>query len=372
LRLDHHHEQQVRITAAGKPIEGHNACLWERQGECDNTHGRPADNELKTDARLGRCWDGKGVYSTRAARAEHDSRTPTRRWGVLVSFLIVVLALLAITAYFALRETGSAQIPEAVSTAATDQQTQPVASPGGDSIISNIFGSQSSSAENTQPEGLLLRAERMTARLLLAALPQRCWLFARTDIGALHRNPYVAQTQILLAVVASALMMIVGDNAARAFGIFAAASLVRFRTNIRDPKEITVLLINLAIGLATGVGRWELAIILSLFVLLTLWVLEHFESRQVVRSMQLKVKTHKVARTDEIMRAIFERHGLIAEVRELDREDDKNPIGRIVYHVDVSPVVSTDRLSEEIFSSDSHNIDTVEWHQKKSVSYNYR
>jgi hypothetical protein len=46
------------------------------------------------------------------------------------------------------------------------------------------------------------------------------------------------------------------DNAARAFGIFAAVSVVRFATNIRDPKEITVLLISLAIGLGTGVGRW--------------------------------------------------------------------------------------------------------------------
>ena len=78
---------------------------------------------------------------------------------------------------------------------------------------------------------------------------------------ALKRNPFVAQTQILLAIVAAALMIIVGDNAARAFGIFGAVSLVRFRTNIRDPKEITVLLISLALGLAAGVGRWDLALI---------------------------------------------------------------------------------------------------------------
>ena len=58
-----------------------------------------------------------------------------------------------------------------------------------------------------------------------------------------------------MAVVAGAMMMVVGDSAARAFGIFAAASLVRFRTNIRDPKEITVLLICLGVGLAAGVGR---------------------------------------------------------------------------------------------------------------------
>ena len=36
------------------------------------------------------------------------------------------------------------------------------------------------------------------------------------------------------------------------------------------------------------------------------------------------------------------------------------------------PRVSTDELSEEILSADLHNIDTVEWHQKKSVSYAYR
>lgn len=305
---------------------------------------------------------------------ENDFRTaPKRHPGALVSFLIVGLAVLSITAYFALRDPRPAQNPESADSASTGQQAPPVASPSDDSIISRIFGSERPSADNAPREGLLLRAEKMTARLLLAALLAALLAFRPHRYpGALHRNPYVAQTQILLAVVASALMMIVADNAARAFGIFAAASLVRFRTNIRDPKEITVLLINLAIGLATGVGRWELAIILSLFVLLTLWVLEHYESKQVVRSMQLKVKTHNVAETDEIMREIFERHSLSAEVRELDREDDENALGRIVYYVDVSPVVSTDRLSEEIFSSDPHNIDTVEWHQKKSVSYTYR
>jgi uncharacterized membrane protein YhiD involved in acid resistance len=289
---------------------------------------------------------------------------------VIVSFLIVSLAVLSITIYFGLRESRGSQSSERAVPAASDRGAPPTAD---DSIISRIFGSEESSAENPGADSLLLRAERMTARLLLAALLATLLAFRPHRYpGALHRNPYVAQTHILLAVVAAALMMIVADNAARAFGIFAAASLVRFRTNIRDPKEITVLLINLAIGLAAGVGRWELAIILSLFVLLTLWLLEHYESRQVVRSMQLKVKTHSVAETDDIMRLIFERHGLTAEVRELDREDEKNPIGRIVYHVNVSPVTSTDRLSEEIFSSDPQNIDTVEWHQKKSVSYTYR
>ena len=111
----------------------------------------------------------------------------------------------------------------------------------------------------------------LTLRFLLAALLGAALAFRpRKRILALKRNPYVSQTQILLAIVAAALMIIVGDNAARAFGIFAAVSLVRFRTNIRDPKEITVLLISLALGLASGFGRWDLALVLALFSLIVL------------------------------------------------------------------------------------------------------
>ena len=74
-------------------------------------------------------------------------------------------------------------------------------------------------------------------KLALAVLLSGILAFRpRKNFPLFQRNLYVSQTQILLAVVAAGLMMIVGDNAARAFAIFAAVSLVRFRTNIRDPK----------------------------------------------------------------------------------------------------------------------------------------
>jgi uncharacterized membrane protein YhiD involved in acid resistance len=165
----------------------------------------------------------------------------------------------------------------------------------------------------------------------------------RRGVSVIRRNPYVAQTQILMAVVAGGMMMVVGDSAARAFGIFAAASLVRFRTNIRDPKEITVLLVCLGVGLAAGVGRWDMAVILTLFVLLALSVLEFFEPFQVFRSMEVSVQTRSVDRT-----------------------------GKIVYLVNLDPVSSTSKLSDEILSADRDNIDSVEWDQKESKTYLYR
>jgi uncharacterized membrane protein YhiD involved in acid resistance len=214
---------------------------------------------------------------------------------------------------------------------------------------------------------------RLSLRLLLATLLGAALAYRpRKRILVLKRNPYVSQTQILLAIVAAALMIIVGDNAARAFGIFAAVSLVRFRTNIRDPKEITVLLISMALGLAAGVGRWDLALVLAFFSLLVLWVLERREPEQVFRSMELKVTTSNVVSTQRALRQVFKTHGFDKELRAIDREATEDSPGSIVYAVDVSPMISTDEISADILAIDGQSIRGIEWDQKKSYSYLYQ
>jgi hypothetical protein len=214
---------------------------------------------------------------------------------------------------------------------------------------------------------------RISLRFLLAALLGAALAFRpRKRILAIKRNPYVSQTQILLAIVAAALMIVVGDNAARAFGIFAAVSLVRFRTNIRDPKEITVLLISLALGLACGVGRWDLALVLALFSLIVLWLLEWREPELVFRSMELKVTTRNVVSTQKALRQVFKQHGFDKELRAIDREATEESPGSIMYSVDVSPTISTDEISADILALDGQNVEGIEWDQKKSYSYLYQ
>ena len=65
---------------------------------------------------------------------------------------------------------------------------------------------------------------------------------------------YVVQTQVMLAIVGCLVMLIVGDSLARAFAIAGAAGLVRYRSKIDDPKDASVMLACLSVGLASGVG----------------------------------------------------------------------------------------------------------------------
>jgi len=287
--------------------------------------------------------------------------------AVLATFVVLLLAS-GLLAYL-LRDEPNTVAPGTSGAVAAPAASESQARRQQIPLLGEVFGPDASGLTPASVASWEATSARIALRFSLAAFLASLLAF-RPRRGA--RNPYVAQTEILMAVVAGAMMMVVGDSAARAFGIFAAASLVRFRTNIRDPKEITVLLVCLGVGLAAGVGRWDMAVILTLFVLIALSILEYFERYQVFRSMEVRIQTRGVDRTDEILKKIFERDGFEYELRELNREDADEPLGTIVYLVNLDPVASTSKLSAEILSADRDNVDSVEWDQKESKTYIYR
>jgi uncharacterized membrane protein YhiD involved in acid resistance len=133
-----------------------------------------------------------------------------------------------------------------------------------------------------------------------------------------------------------------------------------------------VLLVCLGVGLAAGVGRWDMAVILTGFVLLSLVVLEYFEKYQVFRSMELSVQTRDVDKANVILKRLFARHSSDYELLVLNRQDADEPMGKLVYLVNLDPMISTSKLSEQILAGDPDNIDSIEWDQKESKTYLYR
>lgn len=290
------------------------------------------------------------------------------RLAVLIAVLFAAaLAALLITSRMLDGSDSSAPL-----TPATNSQSANTASDDSNPFLS-MFSDSPVPASPDVPGNWAESSVRIILRLLLAVILSGILAFRpRKDVHLFRRSLFVSQTQILLAVVAAALMMIVGDNAARAFAIFAAVSLVRFRTNIRDPKEVTVLLISLALGLAAGVGRWELGISLCLFALALLWLLEFNESENVFRSMELTVRTKDTDKGQQVLKKIFKRKRLEAELRELDPPDEKTQIGCIVYYLNLPLNLRTDEMSDLILGSDPENIEKIQWAKTKSASDIYQ
>ncbi len=96
-------------------------------------------------------------------------------------------------------------------------------------------------------------------RLPLAAALGSALAMRPRRAGTPSRKPAVVQTQVILAVMGALVLIVVGASLARAFGVVGIAGLIRYRAKVDDPKDASVMLAGLGVGLACGVGLLYLA-----------------------------------------------------------------------------------------------------------------
>lgn len=74
------------------------------------------------------------------------------------------------------------------------------------------------------------------------------------------RPDHFLQSLVLVSIVAATIMQAIGDSVARGLGILGALAIIRFRTNLRDPRNIVFMFASLATGIACGVYGFVIAI----------------------------------------------------------------------------------------------------------------
>ena len=67
-------------------------------------------------------------------------------------------------------------------------------------------------------------------------------------------------TIVFVALIVSMVMMVIGNNLARAFALVGALTIIRFRTVIKDTKDTAYVFLALASGMAAGTSSYFLAI----------------------------------------------------------------------------------------------------------------
>ena len=196
-------------------------------------------------------------------------------------------------------------------------------------------------------------------RLPLAAVLGAALALRPKRRGTPDRSMPVIETQIVLAVVGAVIMLVVGASLARAFGIVGAANLIRYRSKIEDPKDAVVMLCALAVGLASGVGLYSLAVFSTVFLVAALWVIESFEP-QVLKRFELSVKLGD--NTDERRRQIetvLGRHRIRYELRTTSDEG-------VGYDVKVPLWVNTEHVTDALLKLDPNGKGSVEFIDKKA------
>ncbi len=91
------------------------------------------------------------------------------------------------------------------------------------------------------------------------------WLWRRTHKGLSYSQSF-AFTIAMLGPLATIVMMIVQNNLIGAFALLGAFSLIRFRTIIKETRDVAFLFFSLAVGVATGTNNYTIAILATVIV----------------------------------------------------------------------------------------------------------
>ena len=85
------------------------------------------------------------------------------------------------------------------------------------------------------------------------------WIYKSTHKGLSYSQSFMLTT-IFVSVIVAMVIMVIGNNLARAFALVGALSIIRFRTVVKDTKDTSYVFWALAAGLASGTSNYFLAI----------------------------------------------------------------------------------------------------------------
>jgi hypothetical protein len=73
-------------------------------------------------------------------------------------------------------------------------------------------------------------------------------------------SPALVQAMVMGSQISAMLMMAIGDSIAGAIGLFGTLALIRFRTTLRDPRDLVFVLASFGVGVAAGMKAYMVAV----------------------------------------------------------------------------------------------------------------
>lgn len=97
------------------------------------------------------------------------------------------------------------------------------------------------------------------------------FVYKKTFSGVMYSQNFNV-TIVMICVITAIVMMLIGNNLALSLGLVGSLSIIRFRTAIKEPRDIGFLFWAIAVGLAGGTSGFMIAIIGSIMIAFILFI----------------------------------------------------------------------------------------------------
>lgn len=134
------------------------------------------------------------------------------------------------------------------------------------------------------------------------------WTYKHTHRGLSYSTSFV-HTIVIMAVTVAVIMLVIGSNLARAFALVGALSVIRFRSAVKDPRDIAFIFMAMAMGMAVGTRFYGVGLVFTLFACPMVWFLQRFEIGS-LRTSEMLLKLHLKAdqEPEELFAEAFSEH----------------------------------------------------------------
>lgn len=188
------------------------------------------------------------------------SDRPVRR---LVAYYVILALVVALLAVFFPREIS------AIAAKGLGDVSE------GPTVLADALSAPS--ATGSFAMGSLVGVVITTIMILLGALVLMLpvtWVYMSARPSGGQHNQNVVQTLIFLPLVVAGIVFIVQNSLALAFSLAGVVGAVRFRTTLRDTRDLVYIFLSIVVGFAAGVQSLAVGAVVSIifnFVLIVTW-----------------------------------------------------------------------------------------------------
>ncbi len=182
-----------------------------------------------------------------------------------------------------------------------------------------------------------------TSALLTMAIAK---LYAMTHGGYSYSKSFL-QTFVLVGVTVALIMVIIGSDIARAFALVGAMSIVRFRTPLKDPRDLVFIFAAIAVGMACGVQFHVFAAIFTVFMFVIVLGFHHWRFGELPTSgyvVKLRINASAREHVGEILGELCQRFSVVSVSRtEADKDTEE-----VIYEVELKRGVTYTGLVQRL------------------------
>lgn len=185
----------------------------------------------------------------------------------------------------------------------------------------------------------------ITSSILLGIVISLAYLKTHKKDGYI---PSFIISLIMLPTIISIIILLVGNNVARAFSLAGAFSIIRFRSAPGDPKDIAYVFFTLAVGLTCGMGYIGYAVIFTVILSALMFILDiiNFGTPK-GKSMQLKITVPEDLNYEGVFEEVLNEFATSYAIERV-RTRDFGALFELYYIVNLKPDADQKKFLDEL------------------------